>query len=134
MRDSSFVEVEIVGEIDLTLQVEKDGDQFASTCVELGTVSCGDTFVEAVYNICDAVYVHLNALERVGQRTKVFQEKGINIRQPTPTANSSGNEIAIPLRLPAMPGVGDAESSTPDPEEWIAKGFSGRQATFPVYA
>ena len=70
---------EIQGEVMLTFVVEKDGELYASQCVELGTVSCGDTAAEALTNIQEAVTVHLNALEEVNERARLFAEKGITL-------------------------------------------------------
>ena len=74
---------EIRGEIRLTLVVEKEGNAFASYCVELGTASEGDTPQEALDNIREAVQVHIGALEEVGTRERVFKEKGIEILPAT---------------------------------------------------
>ena len=67
------------GEIVLTELVEPDGDQFTAYCLELGTASCGDTIQEAFSNLEEAIWVHLNELEAVGQRERVFREKNIAI-------------------------------------------------------
>ena len=65
----------------LTSVVEPEGDMFVSTCIELGTASCGDTIQEAFDNLEEAIAVHLNALEEIGEterclsismRNKVF--------------------------------------------------------------
>ena len=73
---------ETQGVIILTSVVEQEGDQFVSVCTELGTASCGDTIQEALDNLQEAIWVHLNALEETGERTRVFQEKGINVLSP----------------------------------------------------
>ena len=58
----------IQGEVKLTFVVEEDGELYVSRCVELGTVSCGDTAAEALTNIQEAVFVHLGALKEVDER------------------------------------------------------------------
>ena len=63
----------------LTSIVEPEGDMFVSTCVELGTASCGDTIQEAFENLDEAIAVHLDALEEVGETERVFEERGIEI-------------------------------------------------------
>ena len=125
MSGGDFLEGQIAGKIDLTLRVEKDGDQFASTCVELGTVSCGDTVPEAVFNICDAVYVHLSALAENGQVERILDEQGITIQPLNEPEQSPSNEIAMPLRLSTVFGARNAETYMPDPVEWVAKGVNG---------
>ena len=63
----------------LTSVVEPEGEMFVSTCTELGTASCGDTIQEALENLEDAIAVHLNALEELGETERVFEERGIEI-------------------------------------------------------
>ena len=74
------------GYILLTIQVEPEGDQFVSTCLELGTASCGDTAQEALDNLREAITVHLSALEEVGERERVFGERGIEVLHPESVA------------------------------------------------
>jgi predicted RNase H-like HicB family nuclease len=73
------------GYIVLTLTVSKEGRQFVSRCEELGTASCGDTVDEALENIKDATLEYLNTIERLGERVRIFQEKGIAVRKTRPT-------------------------------------------------
>ena len=63
----------------LTSVVEPEDAMFVSTCIELGTSSCGDTIQEAFENLEEAITVHLNALEEVGETERVFEERGIEI-------------------------------------------------------
>ena len=70
------------GIIILTSVVEQEGDQFVSICAELGTASCGDTIQEALDNLQEAIWVHLDALEETGERARVFRERGIDILTP----------------------------------------------------
>ena len=51
----------------LTSVVEPEGEMFVSTCIELGTASCGHTIQEAFDNLEEAISVHLNALEELGE-------------------------------------------------------------------
>ena len=70
------------GVIILTEVVEEECDQFVSYCQELGTSSCGDTIQEALANLEEAIWVHLNALEETGERDRVFRERNISIMPP----------------------------------------------------
>ena len=63
----------------VTINIEEEGDQFVSMCPELGTASCGDTEQEALDNLREAITVHLNALEEVGERERLFQERNIEV-------------------------------------------------------
>ena len=69
----------VVGTILLTEVVEQEGDQFAVQCPELGIASCGDSIEEAFANIREAIALHLNVLEELGDRERVFRERGIEI-------------------------------------------------------
>jgi predicted RNase H-like HicB family nuclease len=73
------------GYVALTLTVEKEGKQFVSRCVDLGTASCGDSFDEALANIEEATIEYLNTIERLGERSRIFEEKGITIRKSRPS-------------------------------------------------
>ena len=73
------------GYIALTLTVAKEGKHFVSRCPELGTASCGDTFDEALQNIQEATVEYLNTIERLGERPRVFREKGVAVRKTRPT-------------------------------------------------
>ena len=81
--------VEIVGETEnargweglivLTGFAEQEGDQYVSTCRELGTSSGGDTAEQALSSLGDAIDVHLSALEETGELFQVLRERNINI-------------------------------------------------------
>jgi predicted RNase H-like HicB family nuclease len=76
---------EAAGFITLTLEVAREGKHFVSRCRELGTASCGDSFDEALDNIREATQEYLNTIERLGERPRIFQEKGIVIRKTRPS-------------------------------------------------
>lgn len=73
-----------IGFITLTLRVTKEGKHFVSRCLELETASCGDSFDEALENIKEATSEYLHAVERLGERTRVFAEQGIIVRKSRP--------------------------------------------------
>ena len=74
-----------VGYVALTLMVAREGKHFVCRCVELGTASCGDSFDEALANIEEATLEYLNSIERLGERPRIFKEKGIAIRKTRPS-------------------------------------------------
>ena len=74
------------GFITLTLEVSREGRHFVSRCSELGTASCGDSFDEALNNVIEATTEYLNTIERLGERERIFQEKGIIVRKRRPTS------------------------------------------------
>lgn len=66
--------------ITVTVRIQREGEHFSAHCVELGTASCGETLDEAFENIKEAVQVHLNALEKLGERPRFFKEHGIRVK------------------------------------------------------
>ena len=88
----------LFGTILLTEVIEPEDDQFVAFCPELGTATCGDTVSEALSNLQEAIEVHLNGLEEIGDRQRVFEERGIEIFfesvdvDPTPVA-PQGDEV-----------------------------------------
>ena len=63
----------------LTGIVEQEDDQFTATCLELGTATCADTPEDARRNLDEAVQLEIEVLEELGERARVFKEKGIKI-------------------------------------------------------
>src|SRR6185295_19855016 len=74
----------ILGYITLTLEAIPEGRSYVSRCPELGVTSCGDSMGEAIESVKDAVATYLSALTKLGERTRVFKEKGIEIRKSRP--------------------------------------------------
>ena len=62
----------------LTSVVEPEGEMFVSTCIELGTASCGDTIQEHSKTL-RRLSPSLEALEELGETERVFHERGIEI-------------------------------------------------------
>lgn len=67
-----------VGYIVITLKILKEGKQWVAHCVELGTSTFGDNFEEAMERIEDAVTLHLNSLEELGESEHFFKEHNIS--------------------------------------------------------
>lgn len=79
--------------VPLTLEVSKEGKAFVSRCLELGTASCGDTFEEALANVKEATVEYLNTIERLGERSRIFREKGIAVRKTRPSRLKRAYEL-----------------------------------------
>jgi len=58
---------------------EEDG-QYAAHCLELDTVSCGETFEKARAALEEAVLLDINTLEAIGERARFFRERKIRMR------------------------------------------------------
>ena len=81
----------------LTGTVEKECNQFASFCLELGVSSCGDTVEEALDMLEDAIEVYLEELADLGYLDQVFQERGVTVRSDIP---GKGEQVLVS----ALPG------------------------------
>ena len=68
----------------LTLRFKKEGQQWEAYCEELGTATFARTLEAAKERIMEAVYLHLNTLEEVGERIRFFREHGIKLHQTKP--------------------------------------------------
>jgi hypothetical protein len=73
-----------LGYATLTFEAFREGKQFVSRCLELDTSSCGDTLDEAFENVKDATLEYLTAIEQLGQRQRVFRDRGIRLRRAAP--------------------------------------------------
>jgi len=58
------------GYIVLTYEFYQEDDQWVGTCRELGTSVCADMREEPMEDLQEAVGVHLNTLEDVGERKR----------------------------------------------------------------
>ena len=85
----------------LNAKVEKYEDVFVGYCVELGTVTQGNSLEETCENLKDAIYVHLSVLDEIEERERVFSEKGIVVIPAIDdtvefaAAISKKNEVAV---------------------------------------
>ena len=62
---------------------EKDG-KWTARCKELGTSTFANTFDEVHEDMREAVTLHLNTLEDVGERKRFFKERGIKLYTSKP--------------------------------------------------
>jgi len=73
------------GYILISLIASEEEGGFVSTCPELGIASQGDTVDQAFHALQDATLVYLNTIEHLGQRQRIFAERGIKILRHAPT-------------------------------------------------
>jgi len=67
------------GYVALTIIFKREDDVWTAECKELGTATFGETFEEARDNLKEAVTLHLKTLEKVGERKRFFEERGIEV-------------------------------------------------------
>jgi predicted RNase H-like HicB family nuclease len=85
---------EAKGYILLTGYAEDEDGLFASYCPELGTASCGDTLIEALDNLGEAIDVHLQGLADVGELEQTLRARQIRVESQPPDTN--GVEVKVP--------------------------------------
>ena len=72
------------GYVKLTYKFRKEGRKWTAYCEELGTATFGPTLLEARKRIVEAVLLHLNTLEDVGEGKRFFKENGIRFYPTKP--------------------------------------------------
>jgi len=97
-----------VGFVLLTLRFRKTGDHWDAYCEELGTATFARTLEAAKEKIIEAVCLHLNTLEEVGERERFFKEHKIKIHLKKPERLSIINDpsyYSTPFILPLNPAL-----------------------------
>lgn len=70
----------------LTCVFRREGKWIAAECQELGTTAFGRNLAEAEKRIREAMLLHLNTLEDVGERARFFKEHKIRMYTHYPEA------------------------------------------------
>jgi len=86
--------VAVDGYVILTLKFSKAGRRWTAYCEELGTATFGRSLPEADKRIKEAVLLHLDTLEEVGERTRFFAEHNIEFHHTKPK-----KDVTISLQL-----------------------------------
>ena len=68
----------------LTMIYRQEDDIWTAECKELGTSTFGDTFEEVSIHLREAVELHLNTLEDVGECETFLKENNIKIYKNRP--------------------------------------------------
>lgn len=97
-----------MGYITLTATVTKDEEtnEYVVRCSELGISTMASDPVEALPRIREAVAVYLDALTDVGERDRVFAERGIQVNEDDPPlvtevrARVRPGDFVSPLSVP----------------------------------
>ena len=71
----------------VTLKFRKEGKKWVAFCEELGTSTFAYSLKKAEERIKEAVVLHLNTLEDVGERERFFKENNIILHQHKPKRN-----------------------------------------------
>ena len=65
------------GYIGITYEFRREGRRWVGCCKELGTATFGRSIPETSRKLNEAVLLHLNTLEDVGERERFFQENSV---------------------------------------------------------
>jgi predicted RNase H-like HicB family nuclease len=92
----------------LTLKFQKQGRRWTALCEELGTATFGRSLPEADQRLKEAILLHLNTLEDVGERERFFKEHNIQIHSDKPRENITvclpvNREVFIEPLIQAIP-------------------------------
>ncbi len=79
--------VAIKGYVVLTAKFRREGRRWTAYCEELGTATFGRSLPEEERRMKEAVALHLNTLEDVGERERFFKEHNIPFHLTKPTRN-----------------------------------------------
>lgn len=77
--------------IQLTFKFKKEGKKWTAYCEELGTAAYANKIEEAKERIIEAVLLHLNTLEELGERERFFKENNIKLLRQKPKSYSVPN-------------------------------------------
>jgi len=72
------------GYVVLTYRFDKEGRRYNAYCEELGTATFGRSLNEAKARLQEAILLHLNTLEDLGEREKFFHENNIKFLKSRP--------------------------------------------------
>lgn len=72
------------GYVRLTCKYYKENRKWVAFCDELGTSTFGRTLDEAERRLVEAMTLHLNTLEDVGERDRFFRENNISFLHTKP--------------------------------------------------
>ena len=84
----------IAGYVVLMLKFQRVGRRWTAYCEELGTATFGRSLPEAEKKLKEAVLLHLNTLEEVGERNRFFQEHNIELHHTKPKKDMT---VFLPL-------------------------------------
>jgi predicted RNase H-like HicB family nuclease len=87
--------VGIAGYVVVMFKFRKVGRRWTAYCEELGTATFGRSLPEAEKRIKEAVLLHLNTLEEVGERNRFFKEHNIEFHHTKPKKDIT---VCLPLR------------------------------------
>jgi predicted RNase H-like HicB family nuclease len=101
------------GYVVLTLRFQKQGRRWTAYCEELGTATFGRSLPEADQRLKEAIFLHINTLEDVGERKRFFEEHNIRVHREKPKEDitvflPANREVFIEPLIQAVPELTSA--------------------------
>jgi len=98
------------GYVVLTYKFKKENRRWTAYCEELGTATFGRSLPEADKRLKEAVLLHINTLEDVGERSRFFQEHNIKLYTTRPTEDITiclplNKEVFVEPHIQAIPAL-----------------------------
>ena len=85
----------VAGYVVLTFVFRKADNRWTAYCDELGTATFGRSLPEAEKRLDEAVLLHLNTLEDVGEQERFFREHNIRYHSNKPKEDVT---VCLPLK------------------------------------
>ena len=88
--------------MNLTCLVKKEGNQYASLCVELDVASCGYTEKEAMECLKDAIETYIEFMKEEGRETEIYRPVSMDLLRDFLFSEPGVKEYklkAVPLEL-----------------------------------
>ncbi len=89
----------------LTFRFERVDRRWLARCEELGTSTFGRSLTEAQGRLTEAVWLHLNTLEDVGERERFFKEHGILFHHAKPPRSVDLSKVPVNEQIFIQPHV-----------------------------
>ena len=96
------------GYVVLTLKFQKQDRRWTALCEELGTATFGRSLPEADQRLKEAIILHINTLEDVGERERFFKEHNIKLHREKPLEDiticlPANKEVFVEPLIQALP-------------------------------
>ncbi|MGH8908159.1 MAG: type II toxin-antitoxin system HicB family antitoxin [Egibacteraceae bacterium] len=78
----------------LTFRAYAEADAFVGLCDELAVASAGDTPAEAIEMVIEATLLYLDTIEELGERRRVFAERGLSL-EPATSSRQTGGPVDV---------------------------------------
>ena len=97
------------GFIAVTYEYHKEGDIWVGICKEIGTATSHKSRKELEKELNELVVLHLNCLEKLGERERFFKENNIKLHEKKPVTETVRlpvpDNVFIQTRIHELPAL-----------------------------